>query len=69
MTIVDNRVASVEYFEKVPLGEVFEHEERIYLKVKSENGFAVDLSNGLLVEFEPDEGVRVLNTELNIMPG
>lgn len=69
MKIVDNRVASAEYFEKVPLGEVFEHEERIYLKVKSEHPYAVDLSNGLLVEFEPDEGVRVLNTELNIMPG
>lgn len=69
MKIADNRDVLNEFFEKVPPGEVFEHEERIYLKVKSENGFAVDLTNGLLVEFVPDEGVRILNTELTILPG
>ena len=69
MKIVDNRLDSLEFFGDIKPGTVFEYEDLIYVKCECCRPIAVTLDNGVMKEFEADDGVNVLNAELSILPG
>lgn len=74
MKIVDNRVVGMMPFINVTPGDVFEYEDRIYIKVNSDRSIGtfdylgIDAYSGHIVEFNETDPVLVLNVELNILP-
>lgn len=68
MKIVDNRYVDLMPFINVTPGDVFEYEERVYIKVHSDEHLGVNVDSGLMVEFNETDPVHVLNVELNILP-
>ena len=75
MKIVDNRITGLIPFINVTPGDVFEYEDRVYIKVNSDRSIGtfdylgIDVNSGHIVEFNETDPVNVLTVELNIFPG
>lgn len=67
MRIVDNRESKEWMFASLKCGDVFEYENKMWMKTHEENGYnVVTLESGFLGKFRSDTKVNAVNAWLTV---
>lgn len=64
MEIIKNKISISKRYDEVKMGDVFNHNGNIYLKMDTDG--SVDLADGTTFEFQPATEVKVVSARLII---